>query len=413
MKILLSAYACEPGRGSEPGVGWSWAVGLADLGHSVWVVTRRINRSRIDAFFRSRKKPANLNFFYFDLPRWSWRLEKIRFGIYLYYLLWQFGAYRLVKERHREIRFDCVHHVTYVSLRLMSFMGELGIPFIFGPVSGGERAPFRLRSAFGFRSYVMDLVRDISNLFVRIDPLINRAFSKATRIYVTSTQSLQLVPGRFRGKTTVQLAIACEEIVQQNARPTRDASCFKVLYMGRFLDLKGMEFGIRALVELVGRIPGITLQMIGTGPDGQRWKKLAENLGVAEHITWVPWVEHGQVMTIMQDHDVLLFPSLHDSGGMVVMEALSCGLPVVCLDTGGPGIIVSPSCGIKIDPRGVGVQEISHRIAVSLLDLFIHRRKRVAMGFAGIERAKTLSWKNLVLTIYDASWKRTCCPGNE
>ena len=43
-RILLSAYACEPGKGSEPEVGWMWATELAAAGHEVWVITRAANR---------------------------------------------------------------------------------------------------------------------------------------------------------------------------------------------------------------------------------------------------------------------------------------------------------------------------------------------------------------------------------
>ena len=48
MKILVSAYACEPGKGSEPGAGWLWARAAARR-HEVWVLTRANNREAIEA----------------------------------------------------------------------------------------------------------------------------------------------------------------------------------------------------------------------------------------------------------------------------------------------------------------------------------------------------------------------------
>jgi hypothetical protein len=48
LNVLLSAYACEPGRGSEPAVGWNTAVELASH-HEVWVLTRANNRPQIEA----------------------------------------------------------------------------------------------------------------------------------------------------------------------------------------------------------------------------------------------------------------------------------------------------------------------------------------------------------------------------
>ena len=48
LKILLSAYACEPNKGSEPEVGWKWATTLSELGHEVYVITRSNNKETIE-----------------------------------------------------------------------------------------------------------------------------------------------------------------------------------------------------------------------------------------------------------------------------------------------------------------------------------------------------------------------------
>ncbi len=139
MRILLSAYACEPGRGSEPGVGWSWATELARSGHRVWALTRAENRASIEG--DTEAKSPHLHFTYYDLPRWVQRMRKCPAGKLLYYMLWQWGAARHVRRLFPSLPFDVLHHVTYVSVRYPSFMGSLGLPFCFGPVAGGERVP--------------------------------------------------------------------------------------------------------------------------------------------------------------------------------------------------------------------------------------------------------------------------------
>src|SRR3954453_4111451 len=88
-KVLLSAYACKPGKGSEPGVGWTMAVGLASQ-HHVWVLTRLKNRTAIQAEFAKRPLP-NLHFIYHELPAWAalvrvWK--RGRRGRIIYYYLW-------------------------------------------------------------------------------------------------------------------------------------------------------------------------------------------------------------------------------------------------------------------------------------------------------------------------------------
>src|SRR5215471_3139972 len=143
-RILLSAYECEPGKGSEPEVGWLWATELAAAGHEVWVITRETNREAISGEL-ARRPRARLHFEYFDLPTWARRWKSGGRRIHFYYALWQWGAYRRARKLVAKVRFDCVQHVTFVGLRAPSFMGLLRLPFLLGPVSGGESVPARLR----------------------------------------------------------------------------------------------------------------------------------------------------------------------------------------------------------------------------------------------------------------------------
>ena len=67
-----------------------------------------------------------------------------------------------------------MHHVTYAGLRAPSFMGRLGIPFIFGPVGGGERAPWRLRRGYSLPGLLHDTLRDVANFLTRFVPFMIR-----------------------------------------------------------------------------------------------------------------------------------------------------------------------------------------------------------------------------------------------
>ncbi len=202
-RILLSAYACEPGRGSEPALGWGWATELARAGHQVWVLTRADNRPAIerDALAADPK----LNFVYFDLAAWAQRCRK-GLGKILYYVLWQWCAVRHIRKRFPALPFDVVQHVTYASGRYPSFMASLGIPFYFGPVSGGETVPRRMRSSFSFAQRCRERLRDLSNFVVPRDPVMRWVFQRADKLLVTP-DTLSLVPPRWRDKCHAQLAI--------------------------------------------------------------------------------------------------------------------------------------------------------------------------------------------------------------
>src|SRR5215472_10648615 len=149
MKLLVSAYACEPGKGSEPAVGWNWVQALLRRGYEIHVLTRTNNREAIECAPESRN--PRLTFHYYDLPRWMRAWKRRAGGIYLYYLFWQAGAYRMARRLHARERFERVHHVTFASYRQPSFMGGLDIPFTFGPVGGGETMPAQFRNGLAAR----------------------------------------------------------------------------------------------------------------------------------------------------------------------------------------------------------------------------------------------------------------------
>jgi glycosyltransferase involved in cell wall biosynthesis len=381
MKVLLSAYACEPNKGSEPGVGWNWALELARLGHEVWVLTRANNQTS-----------------YYDLPGWATWWKKRNKGIYLYYFLWQLGAYRFAKRIHRQVDFNLVHHVTFASIRQSSFMGNLGIPFIFGPAGGGERSPSQFRYSFGSRGWIIDLIRDIANFIVKIDPFMWKTFHLADRIYVTSEQTMSLLPKRFHKKAQIHLAVGIEQ--SKNPIAKRMKFPFRVLYVGRFLYWKGMQIGIYSFAKLLESVPDSFLTLVGEGPEKENWDIMAFKLGIKKNIDWVPWVEHRDLQDIYRQHNVLLFPSLHDSGGQVVLEAMAQGLPVVCLDVGGPGKIVNKTCGLKMPVHGIKAEQIIEMISNALINIATDRSLLFKLSDGALDRAKDFTWASTVKEIY-------------
>jgi glycosyltransferase involved in cell wall biosynthesis len=408
VKILLTAFACDPTRGSDAGVGWRWAETLAAKGHDVWVLTRTVYRSHIESELASRSGISNLYFVYFDHDRAAAFLYRVMKRLHLYYYLWQFGAYRLARQVHQRENFDCVHHVTWVSVRLPSFMGNLGIPFIFGPVAGGESAPYSLRSGYGLRAWLADGFRDISNWLVQFDPFMRSTFAKAARIYVTSRQTMQVIPRKFRHKARVRLAIASDllppsppsAIVSIDALPPAAADPIRLLFVGRLLELKGMHLGFRAFARMLATHPNARMTIVGTGPAEARWRGLAERLGISRSIDWIPWVPHSEVGQFYGSHDLFLFPSLHDSGGMVVLEAMAQGLPVVCLDIGGPGVLVDQSCGFAVPTRGRTQFEVVESMSEALVAL-TSSTVRAKLRQGAFDRVRSFTWTALIDDVYE------------
>jgi glycosyltransferase involved in cell wall biosynthesis len=401
VKILLSAFACEPGRGSEFEVGWSWTIGLAELGHEIMVLTRSASQPAIERALATL--PAGLkrpHFVYFDLPAaLCW---ETRGPLHLHHIIWQHRAARVAEKLNASEHFDCVHHVTYAGLRSPSFMGRLGIPFIFGPVGGGEVAPWRLRIGYTARGMIIDAARDLANLAVRFEPAIAQTFARATKIYVTTGETLKLLPRRYRGKAAIELAIGSDGRKVRPAATINKRSpdgTFRVLYAGRFVDYKGMHLGLRAFAKLLETKPKAALTMVGKGPVEYHWRRLAEWLGVASQITWLPWQRQEDMTRFYAEHDVLLFPALHDSGGLIALEAMNHGLPVVCLQLGGPGILVDDTCGRAIPVAGKTRAQVISALA-DVLNEFADLSVRSTLSGGAYTRCNQFTWQKKVQRIY-------------
>ena len=137
--ILISAYGCEPDKGSEPGAGWNWAVEVAKR-HKVTVLTRANNRCSIEKELQVNPRP-NMSFIYYDLPESIKKYKKGQKGVQLYYALWQIGAYRYVKRLNQQHKFSMVFAVTFGTMWLPTLMYKLNVPFVWGPLGGGEGVP--------------------------------------------------------------------------------------------------------------------------------------------------------------------------------------------------------------------------------------------------------------------------------
>ena len=405
MKILLSAYACEPNKGSEPGVGWHWARELSRIGHQVWVITRANNQTVIEDAL-SVDPSSNLHFEYYDLPEWIRRWKKIPGGVYFYYLLWQIGAYRVAKKLTKEVTFDWVHHITFGVLRLPSFMAFLGVPFIFGPLGGGESSPYLLRSSFPLRGYILDWFRDLSNWLVLVDPLLHSVYKGSSIILCKTEETRAAIPKPYQDKCRLYLEIGIESdnlegdpqiLTHQDTIADGE---LRLLYVGRLVYWKGLHLGLQAFAQFLSQMPNSRLTVIGRGNDADWLYRTAEELKINSSIDWIDWMPQKQVLEFYSQHDVFLFPSLHDSSGNVVLEALSHALPVVCLDLGGPGVMVNDSCGRAIDTVGSNSTVVVKKLSQALEELAGDRNLLLQLSKGALTCSQNYYWHKLVDDFY-------------
>lgn len=402
MKVLMSAYACDPSEGSEPGIGWNWATQAAKF-HEVWVITRANNCDSIKTELKRRPVP-NLHFIYHDLPRWArfWKQGARR--LHLYYLLWQLTAVPLCRRLHAQIGFDVVHHITLGSHRFPSCLAWLPCPLIWGPVGGAEKAPFAFYLSFGTRGMIQELLRDASNLLTRFDPLVRHTVRKASKILVTTEDTRRVLPRWAQMKSLIVPAQGIQKEPKPVARTRRHPDHgLSVLYVGRLVHWKGAQLAIRAFADFSRRAPAARMTIRRDGPERGRLERLAARLGVDSSIRFEGEGAYQDAMDLYERHDVLLFPSFHDSGGCAVVEAMSRGLPAICLDLAGPAVVVTDDVGIKIRARS-STQVVRH-LAAALERLRADPQLRARMAEAAYRRvAEMYDWDRkgqLIKHLYD------------
>ena len=349
-RILISAYGCEPGKGSEQGVGWNWCLQLGSLAELV-VITRSNNQSSVEAALPP-SLAERIRFEFYDLPPAIRRLKRKEKGLYFYYLLWQWGAYRRAKELAKRSRFDYAMHLTFGSIWMPTFMHRLSLPFIWGPVGGGEAVPFMLIGALPLSGRVTQYLRYGLMATLPINPLLMGIVRRSRIILARTEDTAKLIPARHASKVHVVLetGVADDLLSGSICEHVGNAGPLRVIYTGRLVALKNVAVGIHAIARARARGANLELVIVGNGPLREVLKALAERLGIAEFVSFLGSIPQASVMEQLAMSDVYLFPSLKEGGVWSLMEAMSVGLPAVCVNTSGMAVITDETSAIRVAP---------------------------------------------------------------
>jgi glycosyltransferase involved in cell wall biosynthesis len=350
MKLLISAYACAPNRGSDHGVGWNWITQAHRLGHEVWALASPVHRELIETTCAKTPDLRGINWTFPDPRLWRLRPGAEPRWERSYNLLWQIAALRHARELERNTAFDAVHHLTWAGIRAPTFLGALSAPLIIGPIGGGETSPPGVRDALGVRGRTLERIRDVSNATILLNPLVTPGFRQARVIFVSTPETGSLFTGRLKNKVEVFSQLALSE-VPKALKKREFTRPFKFIYAGRLLYWKAVHIAMRAFAEILKDFPDSRLTIVGSGPEHARLQQEACRLGLDEAVDFIGRVPQDELFDLLSNYHIFIFPSLHDSGGLAALEALSRGLPVVCLNLGGPGELVTRSCGLVIDAR--------------------------------------------------------------
>ncbi len=399
LKILVSAYACRPNMGSEPGVGWNTVMELAKY-CQVWVLTREDNRSAIEAELSKNPIPE-ICFVYCNPPKWVfwWKSTQLP-----HYYLWQMSAYFKARKLDREIGFDILHHVTYVRYSTPSFLSLLPVPFIWGPVGGGEFAPKAFWQDFSLNGKVYEILRSLAHRLGEIDPFTRLTARRSVLVRATTEDTAKRLYQMRASNVEIcsAIAISQEEIERfaQCAKP--ESSPVRFISIARLLHWKGLHLGMQAFAT--ADLPDDTeYWILGEGPEKTRLQALAKKLNIAQQVKFWGQLSRDETLNKLSECHVLLHPSLHDSGALVCLEAMAAGCPVICLDLGGPAVQVTEETGLKI-PAQTPEQVVSS-LADAIACLAKDSELRSRMGKTGQQQVReNFSWEKKgqkLIQLYD------------
>ena len=408
MKVLISAYSCEPGQGSERGVGWNVVREVAKR-HKVWVLTRPDeSKEAIEAELTQNPIP-NLQFVYFTLPFWQ---DSLRWGqsgaMQIHYYLWQIQAYFVGKKLHQEIQFDLCHHVTFVKYSSPSFLSFLPIPFIWGPVGGGESAPRPFHKDFSTKASLYEIARSLTRRLGELDPFVRATIRNSSIVRSTTEDTAQRLRQMGAGNVQVLPAVGLlqEEVARLGQSNLPADEPVRFLSLGRLLHWKGFHLGLQAFAQ--ANLPNAEYWIIGEGPERSALEQIVTDCGLTKQVKFLGLLPRSEAFDRLLQCHCLVHPSLHDSGGYVCLEAMAAGRPVICLDLGGPAVQVTNQTGFKVDAHAP--DQAIKDIAKAMQQLANNPTQREQMSGIGKQRILESSWEQMgeqLETVYQKATRPT------
>ncbi|MEN7549950.1 glycosyltransferase [Rapidithrix thailandica] len=346
--ILATAYAINPYKGSEDGMGWNFVRQIARF-NTVIAITRKNNQPMIEKYMTEYPDVVyeNMQFLYFDLPYWMRFWKKKSRGAMLYYWMWQRAMPRFIRKQ--QLSFDIIHNLNFHNDWTPSYLWKLNKPFVWGPIGHHPSIPgqylINYNNVYNIKNKATWMVKQA---FWKYSSSLKKTLDKADYVCCMNSHVAKVIPLQ-KGKYSIIPSVASQDFGYE---PKQHKKAFTLISAGRFVPLKGFDLSILAFARFLDSLPkakreDCKLIIVGAGPEFPLLQKLVRENNIENQVQFIHWVERKELLKLYKNASAFLFPS-HEGAGMVVAEALSFGLPVICLDNSGPGEFIDDTCGVAV-----------------------------------------------------------------
>lgn len=384
--ILVTAYAINPYKGSEDGTGWNYVRQVARF-NKVIAITRENNLTDIQRYVEEHQLDvSNIEFKGYDLPYWARWWKRGGNGAMLYFYLWQMFIVGFIKKLNQS--FDIVHNLNFHTDSVPTFLWMLGKPVVWGPVGHHPKVPkgyYNTSNATLIDRSKNHVIYGLKLVLWNLDPFMALAKKNVSKVICINLE-VERVLKLPAHKVIRFFSVGVDEIHTQFIEKTK----FRVLSVGRIVPLKGFDITVKSFKIFLDRLSveqkeDVELVLVGKGKSVYQIKEYIEANDLGRYIKLINWVEQKELKRYYGASSLFFFPS-HEGAGMVVPEAFSYGLPVLCFDNCGPGEFVTQNCGVKL-PYSDYNSSLSG-FADELMKLFNNREELGRLSIGAKERVE-------------------------
>jgi glycosyltransferase involved in cell wall biosynthesis len=415
LRALVCAHEFSPAHGSECAVGWNICTRLARY-HDVTVLCGTGSqkdpyayRNAYDEYVLQNGLVPGLMPVFVEASRYS----RVCAGLNLALTGVKDGAgfrplfYQALKEWQREAfkvaqrmgfhAFDLVHQLTPIGFRNPGFFWRSGLPFFWGPISGSYCLPLRFAASLGVRPLLFESFRALTNRIQSRSRQLRRVAGAAAVVWTVTHADTEMIQRLSSVEPRPMIECGGPEFPTQTSS-LESTLPLRICWSGRHDSTKALPLLLQAIAdpELHAKTQ---LNILGTGPETKAWKRLANSLRLS-NIEWKGWLPREEALAEMSTSDLVAHTSVREATGVVVLEALALGKPVICHDACGMSLAVTDECGIKIPLRSPRESVRAFRAAIAMLIRDPSAILKLSLG--AVCRASELTWDRKAKEIAEA-----------